>query len=95
MPAYFINRVNKIRNPQNKIAWADSIGCWFRRSTSSNYIGETSAVGAQMGLRVAPLQGGVNIIFIDGHGEWRLRKQVDKTYLTTTQIDDLWFAYRM
>lgn len=84
-----------IRSPSDKIAWADALAPWIRAAGSTGAIsyvyenptGTNSATAYRH-------NGGANIIFFDGHGEWLPRKQIDTAYLTSAQVDKLWYAYK-
>ena len=84
-------KFSRVRKPSNKIAWADSLGYWIQRSASGQYIGETTSGGTRTAYRH---NGGANVVFFDGHGEWMNRKRVDITYLTTAAADAIWYVYR-
>jgi prepilin-type processing-associated H-X9-DG protein/prepilin-type N-terminal cleavage/methylation domain-containing protein len=83
-------QLSRMRSPSQKIAWGDSLGWWMNYSNSNAYVGE----GASVTALAYRHEGGVNLAFFDGHAEWRPRKEIDKTYLSTQQIKNLWFAYQ-
>lgn len=80
----------KVRRASERLAWADAVAPWIRASTSNAYVGEVSTNTAVAYRH----EGGINIVYFDGHGEWLPRKQVDITYLSQAQIDGLWYAYK-
>lgn len=83
----------KIRNSANKIAWTDGMSDWVSYLYSSKYIGELPTNNATAYRHIVGGVAGTNIVFFDGHGEWRPRNQVDYSYLNTQETSLLWFAY--
>ncbi len=79
-------KIGQIRNSAGKIWFADSISLFLHYSSSSTYQNELSA-GATIAYRH---NGGVNIVFADGHGAKLDRKEVDVAYLSTNERDAIW-----
>jgi prepilin-type processing-associated H-X9-DG protein/prepilin-type N-terminal cleavage/methylation domain-containing protein len=81
-------RNTQIRNSSEKIWFADSVQWNMVYSNSMNYSDEGGVPSnAQIAYRH---NNGVNILFADGHVGWMGRRQVDTSYLSTTERDQLW-----
>lgn len=91
-PTWVGYKLSKVRNPEKKMAWADSLSPAIRVAGSSGYVGEQYPnPNDQIAFRHRE---GSNIAFYDGHGEWRHRRKIDKNYITQDEIDRLWYAYK-
>jgi len=86
-------RIGQVRHAADKIAIADALFPWIRVAGSGQYVGEVIAPGTN-NVTAYRHRGGVNIVFFDGHAEWRTRKDVDTTGWTQAKIDKLWYATR-
>jgi prepilin-type N-terminal cleavage/methylation domain-containing protein/prepilin-type processing-associated H-X9-DG protein len=81
-------RAGEIRNPSNKIWFADSLKLDMHYLNSSDYVNETGIpMSAQIAYRH---RGGVNVVFADGHGSYMPRRKVDKNFLSVTEREQLW-----
>ena len=82
----------RITTPSLKLAWADSLSDKIRVSASGGYIGEvTPPSNDETAYRHL---GGANIAYYDGHAAWLPRQEVDLNFLSTTNINQLWYPYK-
>ncbi len=81
----------QILSPAKKLAFADALDGGIRESSSPNYDGEhLPATNTQTAYRH---DNSLNVSYYDGHSANSPREVIDSSYLTTQQIDDLWFVY--
>jgi prepilin-type N-terminal cleavage/methylation domain-containing protein/prepilin-type processing-associated H-X9-DG protein len=92
---------SRIVNASEKLAWADSLSPDVREATSYGYAGEYYPIaGVPNNITAYRHEGGVNVVFFDGHGEYMLRNAVQLLNPTSplpadqARADKLWVAYK-
>jgi len=102
VPTWAAYKASNIRRPSEKLAWADAMTPGLRDSGSAQYIGvgeggpwAAPGLATMYNSAVAYRhENGLNLVFFDGHGEWRPSQEVNKNNLGTAATTALWWAYK-
>jgi prepilin-type N-terminal cleavage/methylation domain-containing protein/prepilin-type processing-associated H-X9-DG protein len=81
---YYLHQVNR---GSERMAAMDALDWWLKRAQSSSY---TSEATSGVFFNAYRHRTGANLVFFDGHVEWRSRSRIDHAKLPLADSDTLW-----